>query len=53
LIIFSICNIGTTESAHPKTPTKNLFLFNGLSSIYEKIYAQITIGKNEIKANTI
>jgi len=45
--------MGTTDNIHHKTPTKNLFLFKGLLSIYENIYAQITIGKNEIRDNII
>lgn len=45
--------MGKTDNAHHKIQTINLFLLSGLSSIYENIYAHITIGKKEISAKTM
>jgi beta-galactosidase beta subunit len=46
-------SIGITDNIHHKIQTKNLFLLSGLSSIKENEYAQITIGKNDIKNKNI
>jgi len=53
LIILSIYKIGITDKTQARIQAKNLFLFRGFSSVKEKAYAQITIGKNEIKKSII
>jgi hypothetical protein len=45
--------IGKTDKTPHKTQIRNLFLFSELSSINEKEYAQMTIGKNDNKARTM